>query len=190
MPKTPAVPDAVGRGAAVSAKSTGKHILLQGAGWLLVVVGLAAMVLPGPGLLALFAGMAMLATQYEWADRRLAPVRGAAMRGAAASVQSWIRILLSLIGVCLLLGIGVYWGISAAAPSWWPVNNKWWLVGGLGDRRHSGRVRSHRPGDARVQTCTSVTATTRTVWPSIRWTKPATRQALRTRSEPAGTLSR
>lgn len=132
MPKTPAVPDAVGRGAAVSAKSTGKHILLQGAGWLLVVVGLAAMVLPGPGLLALFAGMAMLATQYEWADRRLAPVRGAAMRGAAASVQSWIRILLSLIGVCLLIGIGVYWGISAAAPSWWPVNDKWWLVGGWG----------------------------------------------------------
>jgi len=116
----------------LNAKSTGKHILLQGAGWILVIVGLAAMVLPGPGLLALFAGMAMLATQYEWADRRLAPVKKAAMRGAADSVKSWLRILLSAIGVCLLVGLGIYWGLSAAAPQWWPVGDRWWLVGGWG----------------------------------------------------------
>ena len=90
------------------------------------------MVLPGPGLLALFAGMAMLATQYEWADRRLAPVKKAAMRGAADSVKSWLRILLSAIGVCLLVGLGIYWGLSAAAPQWWPVGDRWWLVGGWG----------------------------------------------------------
>jgi hypothetical protein len=119
-------------GRAVSVKSTGKHILLQGAGWLLVVVGLAAMVLPGPGLLALFAGMAMLATQYEWADRRLAPVKRAALRGAADSVRTWVRILLSVVGVLLLIGIGIYWGLSAAAPSWWPVADRWWLAGGWG----------------------------------------------------------
>lgn len=116
----------------MSAKSTGKHILLQGTGWLLVIVGLAAMVLPGPGMLALFAGMAMLATQYEWADRRLAPVRRAALRGAADSVKTRLRILLSVVGVCLLIGLGVYWGISVAAPSWWPVDDTWWLVGGWG----------------------------------------------------------
>ena len=116
----------------MSAKSTGKHILLQGAGWILVIVGLAAMVLPGPGLLALFAGMAMLATQYEWADRRLAPVKKAALSGAADSVKNWLRILLSVIGVCVLIGLGLYWGISAAAPSWWPVADKWWLAGGWG----------------------------------------------------------
>jgi hypothetical protein len=113
-------------------KSTGKHVLLQGAGWILVVVGLAALILPGPGLLALFAGMAMLATQYEWADRRLAPVRKAALRGAADSVKTGLRILVSVIGVCLLIGLGIYWGVSVAAPSWWPVGDKWWLVGGWG----------------------------------------------------------
>jgi len=116
----------------VNVKSTGKHVLLQGAGWILVIVGIAAMVLPGPGLLALFAGMAMLATQYEWADRRLAPVRKAALRGAADSVKTWLRVLLSVFGVCLLVGLGIYWGLSAAAPSWWPVRDKWWLVGGWG----------------------------------------------------------
>ena len=116
----------------MSVKSTGKHVLLQGVGWILVIVGIAAMVLPGPGLLALFAGMAMLATQYEWADRRLAPVKKAALKAAADSVKSWIRITLSLIGVCLLIGIGVYWGLSAAAPNWWPVDDDWWLMGGWG----------------------------------------------------------
>ncbi|MDP3968671.1 MAG: PGPGW domain-containing protein [Nocardioides sp.] len=116
----------------MSAGRTGKHVLLQGAGWILVIVGLAALVLPGPGLLALFAGMAMLATQYEWADRRLAPVRRAALRGAADSVRTWFRILLSVVGICLLIGLGVYWGISVAAPSWWPVGDKWWLAGGWG----------------------------------------------------------
>ncbi|MBE7325101.1 hypothetical protein IEQ44_10565 [Nocardioides sp. Y6] len=116
----------------MSVTSTGKHVLLQGAGWVLVIVGLAALVLPGPGLLALFAGMAMLATQYEWADRRLAPVRRAALRTAADSVRTWLRILLSLIGILVLIGLGIYWGISVAAPSWWPVPDHWWLVGGWG----------------------------------------------------------
>lgn len=107
-------------------------MLLQGVGWILVVVGLAALILPGPGLLALFAGMAMLATQYEWADRRLAPVKKAALHGAADSVRTRLRIVVSVFGVFVLVGLGIYWGISAAAPSWWPVGDKWWLVGGWG----------------------------------------------------------
>jgi uncharacterized protein (TIGR02611 family) len=116
----------------VSALSTGKHVLLQGAGWILVIVGIAAMVLPGPGLLALFAGMAILATQYEWADRRLAAVRKAALRTAADSVKTPFSILLSVGGLCLLIGLGTYWGIRGPAPSWWPVDDKWWLAGGWG----------------------------------------------------------
>lgn len=116
----------------MSAKSTGKHVVLQSAGWILVIVGIAALVLPGPGLLALFAGMAILATQYEWADRRLAPVKSAALRTAAESVSSPLRILLTLSGVCLLIGIGVYWGIGSPAPSWWPLDDRWWLRGGWG----------------------------------------------------------
>lgn len=113
-------------------KSTAKRILLEGAGWILVVVGLAALVLPGPGLLALFAGVALLATQYEWAERRLEPVKKAALRTAADSVKSWPRILLSTLGVLWLIAAGVYWGISPPAPSWWPVSEKFWLMGGWG----------------------------------------------------------
>ena len=63
-------------------KRHGKRILLEGLGWLLVIVGIAALVLPGPGILSIFAGMALLSTQYEWAERRLEPVRRAALQHA------------------------------------------------------------------------------------------------------------
>jgi len=109
-----------------------KRVLLEGLGWLLVAVGLAALVLPGPGLLALFAGLALLSTQYEWAERRLEPVRKAALKTAKDSVQSWPRILLSAIFSLLLVGLGIVWGIHPAAPAWWPTDDRWWLVGGWG----------------------------------------------------------
>ncbi len=107
-----------------------KRIAIELLGWILVLVGIAALVLPGPGLLALFAGVALLATQYEWAERRVEPVKKAALRGAADSVKSWRRITLSVLGVCWLIGFGVLWIVDPAAPSWWPVDDKWWLVGG------------------------------------------------------------
>lgn len=111
-------------------KSTVKRIAVEALGWLLVVVGIAALVLPGPGLLALFAGVALLATQYEWAERRLEPVRKAALRGAADSVKTNSRIGLSVLGVLWLVGVGVLWIVRPGAPSWWPIADKWWLVGG------------------------------------------------------------
>lgn len=109
-----------------------KAALIQGAGWVLVLVGLAAMVLPGPGLLALFAGIALLSTQYDWASRRLEPVKKAALRTAADSVASASRIMLSAAMVLLLIAIGILWGVHPPAPSWWPVAERWWLPGGWG----------------------------------------------------------
>ena len=79
-------------------KSAAKRVVVEGLGWILVLVGIAALVLPGPGLLALFAGVALLATQYEWAERRVEPVKKAALRGAADSVKTWPRILVSAAG--------------------------------------------------------------------------------------------
>lgn len=112
--------------------STGKSILLQLGGWLLLLAGLAALVLPGPGILALFAGMAILATQYEWAERHIEPLEKAAVRGAEESVKTWPRILLSALGAFSLIGLGTLWGLGPGAPSWWPVADKLWLVGGWG----------------------------------------------------------
>src|SRR6476661_4567618 len=111
-------------------KAVLKRVLLEGAGWLLVVVGIAAIPLPGPGLLGLFAGLAVLSQQYEWAEKRVRPVERAAMKAAADSVQTWPRIVLSLAGVCWLAGIGALWILQPDSPGWWPVDDKWWLFGG------------------------------------------------------------
>ena len=109
-----------------------KRIAIEGAGWILVLVGLAALVLPGPGLLALFAGVALLSSQYEWAQKRLEPVKKAAMRTAADSVASAFRIAMSVVLALGLIGIGLVWGLQPPAPSWWPVAERWWLLGGWG----------------------------------------------------------
>ena len=37
-----------------------KRVVLEGLGWLLLVLGVAAIFLPGPGLLGVFAGLALL----------------------------------------------------------------------------------------------------------------------------------
>ncbi|GAB3243467.1 PGPGW domain-containing protein [Kineosporia babensis] len=109
-----------------------KSIALQVVGWALVLAGIAALVLPGPGLLALFAGMAVLATQYEWAEQRLEPVKKAALRTAADSVANPLRIAMSVVGIAALMATGVVWGVGTPVPSWWPVDDAWWLKGGWG----------------------------------------------------------
>jgi uncharacterized protein (TIGR02611 family) len=109
-----------------------RRLALEVLGWTLVVVGIAALVLPGPGLLTLFAGLAVLSQQYTWAERRVRPVERAAKKAAADSVQTWPRVFASLFGVAWLAGLGVFWGLRPAAPDWWPLRDSWWLVGGWG----------------------------------------------------------
>lgn len=113
-------------------KHHSKRVLIESLGWLLVVVGIAALVLPGPGLLMLFAGMALLATQYEWAERRLDPIRKAALKTAADGVKTWPRIIASTLFSLGLIGLGIFWGIKPAMPDWWPLSEKLWLFGGWG----------------------------------------------------------
>jgi hypothetical protein len=107
-----------------------KRFVLESLGWLLVIGGLVALVLPGPGLLALFAGLALLSQQYEWARRRLEPVQQRALQTAADGVETWPRILASSLGVVVLIGLGIVWGVGPDAPGWWPLGDWWWLPGG------------------------------------------------------------
>jgi uncharacterized protein (TIGR02611 family) len=109
-----------------------RRIAIEVAGWGLVLIGIAAIFLPGPGLLSLFAGLAILSQQYEWAERRVRPVEVMALKSAAQSVQTWPRILASVAGALALAAIGIFWGIGTDVPEWWPIADKWWLVGGWG----------------------------------------------------------
>jgi putative transmembrane protein PGPGW len=56
--------------------SRARRIAVAAAGSTLVAAGLALLVLPGPGLLLLTAGLALLATEFAWAQRWLTRLRG------------------------------------------------------------------------------------------------------------------
>jgi uncharacterized protein (TIGR02611 family) len=112
-------------------RSTVKRIVLEVVGWLLVVAGIAALVLPGPGLLMLFAGLVILSQEYEWAERRLEPVKRKALQGAAEGVENWLRITMSTVLGLGLIACGVLWIWSPDVPSWWPLDGRWWLPGGV-----------------------------------------------------------
>lgn len=49
----------------------GKRIAVSIAGFALVLAGLAMLILPGPGILVIIAGLAVLATEYVWAQTAL-----------------------------------------------------------------------------------------------------------------------
>lgn len=49
----------------------GKRIAVSALGFGLVAVGLVLLVVPGPGLLLIFAGLAVLGSEYVWAQRAL-----------------------------------------------------------------------------------------------------------------------
>jgi hypothetical protein len=61
---------------------------------MVVVVGLVVLVLPGPGLLLISAGLALLATEFAWAQRWLTRLRGHAKRAVhrvrPAKLSAWM----------------------------------------------------------------------------------------------------
>jgi hypothetical protein len=90
-------------------------------GWILVVIGVAALVLPGPGLLLLLAGLVMLSQEYEWAERRVEPVRQKAHTVARSSVSSKPRILASALASLAIVAVGIVWWLDPEIPEIGPV---------------------------------------------------------------------
>lgn len=88
-----------------------RHLLRRGAitlvGGTVVAVGVALLVLPGPGLLLIVAGLAVLATEYAWARALLDRTRGRAEQVAEAAVSSRGSLAFSVaLGVAaLVLGV-------------------------------------------------------------------------------------
>jgi uncharacterized protein (TIGR02611 family) len=111
-------------------RGAARRVVLETLGWVLVVAGVAALILPGPGLLMLFGGLAILSQQYAWAERRMRPVEVRAKKAAAEGVETVPRIILSSLGALWLMGMGVLWLVRPDAPSWWPLRDSWWLIGG------------------------------------------------------------
>ncbi|WP_232677364.1 PGPGW domain-containing protein [Nocardioides sp. R-C-SC26] len=114
----------------VAMMGAARRLALETIGWVLLVAGIAALVLPGPGLLMIFGALAILSQQYEWAEKRLDPIKYRALRGAAESVETVPRIVMSLSGVVLLVAAGALWLAEPDEPDWWPLPEALWLPGG------------------------------------------------------------
>ncbi|WP_395695822.1 PGPGW domain-containing protein [Nocardioides sp.] len=107
-----------------------KRIVLETVGWVLVVAGIAALILPGPGLLMIAAGLVILSQEYEWAERRVEPIKRRALRGAAEGVETNLRVTLSVVFALGLMACGVLWIVNPPEPGWWPLPDWLWLPGG------------------------------------------------------------
>ena len=119
------------RGVMARAVRAATRVLLEAAGWLLLVGGLAAIPLPGPGLLITLAGLVLLSRRHAWAKRRVEAVRLRALHEAAKNVATKGRLVVSVVGAILVAVSGMVWIVSPRAPGWWPLTERWWLPGGV-----------------------------------------------------------
>jgi uncharacterized protein (TIGR02611 family) len=88
-----------------------------------LTAGLIMMVTPGPGLLGIVAGLAILATEWDWADRWLTTARRKLheARLAAEAMDPRVRrrrILLTVAAVVVVLGAVSTYVVLADWPGW------------------------------------------------------------------------
>lgn len=103
-------------GACVGIGKPVKRVLAAVVGAILVVVGVILLVLPGPGMLLILAGLLLLASEFPALERYVDPVRDRAMKAAEDSVASPLRIAGSVIAGLALLAAGVIWGAVPGLP--------------------------------------------------------------------------
>lgn len=85
-------------------------------GWGLVLLGVVMVVAPGPGLLALVAGVWILARHNPWAERLLEPLNRKAQQAAREGVQTWPRIVASALGAFVVMAVGIVWCVDPSIP--------------------------------------------------------------------------
>jgi hypothetical protein len=100
-------------------------------GWILLLTGIVLFPLPGPGLLLMAAGLALLAQRYDWAARRVDQVRSKALLGAARSVVRTRDAIWSVLATTALTASGALWLWDPPQPDWWVLPHWTWLPGGL-----------------------------------------------------------
>lgn len=115
-----------------------KRIAVSVVGGVLLLGGLVLMVLPGPGILLVVAGLAVLASEFAWAHRLLRRARVRAHQAQAAAVSSPLRTAASVLaalsgvalGVAVLVVDDVRWPYQDALLDrlWSPLTG-WVLIG-------------------------------------------------------------
>jgi hypothetical protein len=93
-----------------------KMLLQAVLGVTLLVVGVALLVLPGPGLLLVLSGLITLSRVFPRLERFVAPVREQAMKAAEDSVSSRWRLAGSVLAGLALIAAGIVWGLVPDLP--------------------------------------------------------------------------
>ena len=86
----------------------GKRILVMLLGGAVVIAGVTMLVLPGPGTLVIVAGLAILSTEFEWADRLKQRVRE---RAEAAAKRSGVSLRAVMI-------VGIFFAVLLSVAAW------------------------------------------------------------------------
>ncbi|WP_243716399.1 PGPGW domain-containing protein, partial [Actinomadura darangshiensis] len=105
-----------GRGESMGYGRSTRRALVLVAGGAVLLAGVALLVLPGPGLLLVLAGLLILAREFPGVDRYVEPVRERAIQAAEESVTSWWRLTGSILTGLALIGAGVAWGLVPELP--------------------------------------------------------------------------
>ncbi|MDX6285993.1 MAG: hypothetical protein QOG53_1478 [Frankiales bacterium] len=77
-------------------------------GLAVVALGIVLLPLPGPGFLVIAAGLAILATEFEWAERWLDQVRDRALEAAEQATKNWWSATLTVLSALGMLAVGIY----------------------------------------------------------------------------------
>lgn len=95
---------------------TVKQVVVTIVGAAITLVGIALLVLPGPGLLLVLLGLVVLSTQFPAVHRIVDPVRRHAMQAAEQSVCSPLRVAGSVLVGLGLIGAGLVWSRHPTLP--------------------------------------------------------------------------
>ena len=99
-----------------------KRVACGVGGGLLLVIGVVLLVLPGPGLLLVLAGLLVLANGFPKVQKFVAPVERRAMQAAEESVSSPLRMVFSIGTGVVLIAAGVVWWVVPGLPfGGWPM---------------------------------------------------------------------
>ena len=88
----------------------------------IIVVGLVLLPAPGPGWLIIFAGLAVLASEFEWAQRLLDTARRRVGEWTAWTARQNLVVRAGVVLAIVALVLAVFWALFALSgvPSWLP----------------------------------------------------------------------
>lgn len=85
-------------------------------GALLLVAGIALLVLPGPGFVLIAAGLALLATRFDWAKKPLDYAKDKAQQGIDEVKNSKVKAGLALACALALVVVGILGVVGVKLP--------------------------------------------------------------------------